>query len=104
MENTTLSMSDLRTTAAQGTWWAEMMLIHLLLVLIKHTFIKMNHQPKAAEHSALQIHFASVYGGLTHPVDEDVARQGSRRLFQAAEAIHDAAVIEGDHNFSQASI
>lgn len=42
--------------------------------------------------------------GLTHPVDEDVARQGGRRLLQAAEAIHDAAVIKGDHDFSQAAI
>lgn len=57
-KNTTLSMSDIRTTAAQGTWWAKMMLIPLLLVLIKHTFIKMSHQPKATEYSEEQRHSA----------------------------------------------
>ena len=45
----------------------------------------------------------AVASSPTHPVDEDVARQGGGGLLQAAEAVHDAAVVKGGRDFCQAS-
>lgn len=37
----------------------------------------------------------------THPVDEDVPRQRGGGLLQAAEAVHHAAVVEGQRDLRQ---